>query len=285
MVSQRGWIADRLRSGHEFKIGDDIWMLSGSPIKESQYTYFSRAVFECKIVHKREGIPSHAIVKIWMQTQKIAPLDPRHRRNSHDSGDSSHGSDSPPSNSDSPPLGSDPDAGSNSDFVFKQDWDRELECLNIMKKGYDEMKAAAVKEKVELLSKPFPHAIGLAVEKQEQNFPVQGGYLVYLVMEKLPGDCITEYEFWQWTKSERDDFRRAFEQSAQLIEKLGVENIDKAMRNLLWDKQNNKCYLIDWENWTTCNPDDPYPLPDLQCQYDMIRDLGPRMGQDRWDTD
>ncbi|KAJ8066883.1 hypothetical protein OCU04_004266 [Sclerotinia nivalis] len=374
------WIARYLKSGHEFQIGNDIWKLSGSPINEAEYEDFSRAVYECRVVHEREGIKSPAVVKIWMQTPEINTYDDWiHASELYDSylaenldragdsdiashsgsrgrsisasslvsaGDSdianhsnhtgnsdsavksnsvghsdiaSHlGSDSHLSsvnhlssarNSDSAAhsisvdnshsagdsdiashLDSATHSGSlsNPDTANEEDWDEEFKCLNILKESYDRLQSAATaaEEEVQIPSKPFPHAIGLAKHEQERNFPVQGGYLVYLVMEKLPGDCILPGVFWgQWNKSERDDFRRAFEESAVLIRKLGVENRDKAMRNLLYDREDDKCYFIDWEDWRYCDVDECLSLPNLQYSYEMIRDRGPMMGADRWDKD
>ncbi|APA11952.1 hypothetical protein sscle_08g067220 [Sclerotinia sclerotiorum 1980 UF-70] len=69
----KNWIARYLKPGHKFKIGNNIWELSGNPINEAEYEDFSRAVYECKLVDERGGeeIKSPAVVKIWMQTPEI----------------------------------------------------------------------------------------------------------------------------------------------------------------------------------------------------------------------
>ncbi|KAM3084179.1 hypothetical protein ACMFMG_001720 [Clarireedia jacksonii] len=266
MVAQEGWIRDRLKPGHKFTtkkatwrsgklVWDNsekpaTWELSGEPINEAPYSDFSRAVYECTLKDGGgEKMPSRAVVKVWMQTRKT-----RDSPNSSDSGYASH-----------------------------PDWELELQALAALKH-------AAERSKEKMPYRPFPYALGLCVKEQGEYLPVKGGYLVYLVMEKLPGDHISPDDFWgKWDKTARNRFRDAFIESYRLIERLGIEPNDKAMRNLLYYRKENRkegrCYLIDWENWQECDPDDPYPHNSLLLEYGMIGDRGQTMGDQRWNFD
>ncbi|KAH8811666.1 hypothetical protein F5884DRAFT_855005 [Xylogone sp. PMI_703] len=99
---------------------------------------------------------------------------------------------------------------------------------------------------------------------------VPGGYIVYILMEKLPGITVDNFYF-DLGREERDVLRGYFKvawlyvlssiklfiqmsslQQIPIIRecmKCGVINSDRAIRNLLWDKENKKCYIIDFEIW------------------------------------
>ncbi|PQE09066.1 hypothetical protein CJF31_00010511 [Rutstroemia sp. NJR-2017a BVV2] len=167
----------------------------------------------------------------------------------------------------------------NDTWLLCKDPITEATCGTFSRARYNDLKTK------EVPSKPFPDAIGLSKVEQEINFPVPGGksilnqknllpaavlrqrsliyaekdanlttgYLAYLVIEKLPGICLEPAEFWglNWDKSKRDKFRRVFMESARLLEKLGIVNKDRAMRNLLYHEykdQNGKNGLVDIRN-------------------------------------
>ncbi|KAF7870581.1 hypothetical protein EAF04_004325 [Stromatinia cepivora] len=286
------WIARYLKPGHEFQIGNDIWKLSGSPINEAEYEDLSRAVYECRLVHGREGIKPPAVVKIWMQTPEINTYDDQIHAsefhlgspgqsvsasslvsagNSYNAnhsdvashlGSASHLSSvdhlSSARNSDSVAhsfsvdfshsAGNSNIAGhldsashsgplSNPDTANEEDRDEEILRQNAER---------CRQKKVEIPSKPFPHAIGLARYEQERNFPVRGGYLVYLVMENYPVTVFYQEYFGEsgirvnvmgfdgllknrqcmigFIPEEGCDVLMSF----SLIRKLGVENGDKS---------------------------------------------------------
>jgi hypothetical protein len=62
-------IAKCLGSNHQFTVGKDTWQLFGHPLNgtESVEEDFRKAVFNCRLINKRSGLPSHAVVKIWME--------------------------------------------------------------------------------------------------------------------------------------------------------------------------------------------------------------------------
>ncbi|CAD6445546.1 473b9620-7940-42d9-baf9-098597e51b38 [Sclerotinia trifoliorum] len=96
-------------------------------------------------------------------------------------------------------------------------WTSELTCLNLLNESYSKLHHTTISKEPSnpppYNYKPFPYAIGLTQYKQPRNFPLEGGYLVYLVMEKLPGECIHPGVFWgYWDRCERDAFRGAFEE-------------------------------------------------------------------------
>jgi hypothetical protein len=55
-----------------------------------------------------------------------------------------------------------------------------------------------------------PRFLGSAESKQGENHDVPGGWIKYLVWEKIPGESLTEEFFWSLKPSERDDIRKKF---------------------------------------------------------------------------
>ncbi|PQE17973.1 hypothetical protein CJF32_00008449 [Rutstroemia sp. NJR-2017a WRK4] len=271
MSSEAGThVADCLEIGHLFTVPHPkdsdrriTWQLSGEkPITDKIYKDFSIAVYNCEKVSAHK---ENAVVKIWMQT----------RSEDDDSQDNS------------------PDSKSGyiaTASVLTPAWDKEVEALEKLNQDYEKLRLAAEEQRKHIQFKPFPSFLGLAKDKQpeDENFPVYKGYLIFLVMEKLPGDCISEDDYWEWQKKERDEFREAFEKSFRFIEKMRIANTDLAMRNLLYDRSekkwlsNTSSYLIDWESWRECDPNDPYPQNRLLASYGLIQDLGARAGCLRW---
>lgn len=87
-----------------------------------------------------------------------------------------------------------------------------------LEETYKKHKEIAKKGKKPVPIRRFPYALGKEQHKQETGFPLPNGYLVYLVMEKLPGVQVQSKEFWnkkKWTKEMRKAFRDAFEEAAR----------------------------------------------------------------------
>ncbi|PQE17972.1 hypothetical protein CJF32_00008451 [Rutstroemia sp. NJR-2017a WRK4] len=221
-------IENYLGQEHQFRVGKDTWKVSGRPLHDTNYEYFTKAVYNCRLVNGRE---SNAIVKIWIEWDRVGP------------------------------------------------WDRELMALNIMEDNYEKLRRTKSDIVKTIPYKPFPTPIGSAHIRQDQRtnafLPVYDGHLAYLVMEKLPGRRIEPDEFWardhywdsKWDKPRRLKFRKAMGKAAGVINALHIENLDRAMRNLLWDEQRERCYFIDWESWEEL--EDAIELKAFQFQYNM----------------
>ncbi|KAK2756113.1 hypothetical protein FQN54_005521 [Arachnomyces sp. PD_36] len=92
-----------------------------------------------------------------------------------------------------------------------------------------------------------PALYGWKQEKQCPEMWVPGGHIVYILMEKLPGINLRSF-FVDLDRKERDQCREAFKKAWLECLAAGVVNIDSADRNLLWDRKQKKCYIIDFEH-------------------------------------
>ncbi|KAL9024858.1 MAG: hypothetical protein Q9196_006210 [Gyalolechia fulgens] len=75
-----------------------------------------------------------------------------------------------------------------------------------------------------------------------------GGYIVYILMEKLSAQPLDYGPFWnKFTSHDRDEVRSAFKKAYIEVRMLGFLHEDCKISNLMWDKAAKKCYIIDWE--------------------------------------
>ena len=104
-----------------------------------------------------------------------------------------------------------------------------------------------------------PRLISWKREKQDKEMCVPGGYVVYILMEKLPG--VHPLNFWAeeyFSRRDRDEIRRAFREAMRCVNafllrchrsefnvvseilKCGIILMDSSMRNVLWDETHKK---------------------------------------------
>ncbi|KAF2868847.1 hypothetical protein BDV95DRAFT_630513 [Massariosphaeria phaeospora] len=84
-----------------------------------------------------------------------------------------------------------------------------------------------------------------------------GGYIVFTVMTKLPGKRITIDWYWRLELAERDEIRKAFKTALLSTWRHHIYPKDSALRNLLWDEQERKCYIVDFEDYNMVKFEDP----------------------------
>ncbi|KAL8651993.1 MAG: hypothetical protein Q9210_002945 [Variospora velana] len=97
-----------------------------------------------------------------------------------------------------------------------------------------------------------------------------GGYIVYILMAKIPAQPLDINSFWSFTKDERDEVRSAFKKALMELIRHGVMHNDSKLENLMWDKMNRKCYIIDLED-ACYDPELVARIKWFQTDYEYIR--------------
>lgn len=88
------------------------------------------------------------------------------------------------------------------------------------------------------------------ISSSGERYWLSEGYIVYILMAKLPGQPLSYLTFWNdqlFTEHERDEVRKAFKEAFTEFKQLGIIHGDEKMENLLWDNERKKCYIIDME--------------------------------------
>ncbi|KAI4912192.1 hypothetical protein J4E85_011126 [Alternaria conjuncta] len=96
-----------------------------------------------------------------------------------------------------------------------------------------------------------PCLIGVAVDPLRRGLhrkAIVGGYCVFLLMTRLPGKPLGLDSFCKAPRDERDLIREAFRAAWLAVVKIGVVPMDCALRNIMWDKDESRCYIIDFED-------------------------------------
>ncbi|KAH9863893.1 hypothetical protein J1614_009825, partial [Plenodomus biglobosus] len=97
-----------------------------------------------------------------------------------------------------------------------------------------------------------PHLLDIASveateEVDEQAMP--GGYAVFMLMTKVPGEVLTQQAFWNMEEDMREQIRRAFKMAMTDLWKCGIMPRDRNLNNLVWDCEERKCYIVDFEDY------------------------------------
>ncbi|KAF1851550.1 uncharacterized protein K460DRAFT_351460 [Cucurbitaria berberidis CBS 394.84] len=77
---------------------------------------------------------------------------------------------------------------------------------------------------------------------------IVGGYLIFVLMTKTSGSRLPYDIFCKLSRAERDEFREAFRKALIEVWSCGIIPNDRALRNIVWDQQERKCYIVDFED-------------------------------------
>ncbi|KAF7569236.1 hypothetical protein A1F94_006894 [Pyrenophora tritici-repentis] len=93
-----------------------------------------------------------------------------------------------------------------------------------------------------------PHILGFAVdntaEEADDTEAMLGGYVVFMLMNKLPGEQITWAKCWSKEEKTREEIRCAFKVALMDVWSVGAWPSDHGMRKVMWDEQEHKWYVF-----------------------------------------
>jgi hypothetical protein len=123
-----------------------------------------------------------------------------------------------------------------------------------------------------------PHLVAFKQEAQGADGLLPGGYITYTVMTKLPGRNLLDLQYWTIASKEREKIMDEFWHGLRSIYDLGIEPIDRALRNVLWEQETQKCTIVDFELWHEAKEKTPDRTHELQ-KWGLARRPAP---QDWW---
>ncbi|KAE8350402.1 hypothetical protein BDV28DRAFT_162980 [Aspergillus coremiiformis] len=122
----------------------------------------------------------------------------------------------------------------------------------IKTKLHDEISAEAYREIYNLKSLTKRHStctptfIDTVTYYQDDEMSVPGGYIVFILMEKVPGRDLSH--LGSLSSEQRDDARLAFIKALWEFSAYGFHHWDPRRQNVVWDEPSKKCYIIDLED-------------------------------------
>ncbi|KAF2637345.1 hypothetical protein P280DRAFT_472070 [Massarina eburnea CBS 473.64] len=92
------------------------------------------------------------------------------------------------------------------------------------------------------------------IEKRGYHYDeIVGGYLVFILMPKVPGLRIEHRWYWFLSKGKRDEIREAFKKALLSVWDCGIEPHDISLDNLMWNEEKRKCYILKFKDCTFFN--------------------------------
>ncbi|KUM63788.1 hypothetical protein ACN42_g3295 [Penicillium freii] len=89
-----------------------------------------------------------------------------------------------------------------------------------------------------------PKLLGYRFDKQDANDLVPGGYIMYLVWEKVPGEPLDINEFWSLPFSQRQIFRDKFKKAYTEVLRFGYMPIMSTPSKIILDKTTGDMYAL-----------------------------------------
>ncbi|KAK2794011.1 hypothetical protein FQN50_009960 [Emmonsiellopsis sp. PD_5] len=90
-----------------------------------------------------------------------------------------------------------------------------------------------------------PKLLHVVKSLQEEWMLVPGGYIVFLVMEKVPGDPLDG--FWGYDPPKREKVRAAFRRGLTELLSHNANPIDTRLGNLIYNEEKDKVWFVDYE--------------------------------------
>ncbi|KAJ5800608.1 uncharacterized protein N7518_002676 [Penicillium psychrosexuale] len=81
-----------------------------------------------------------------------------------------------------------------------------------------------------------PKLFGYQIGKQDENDLVPGGYIIYLVWEKVRGDSLSSQEFWSLPYHRRQTIRKNFKNAYMELLKAKYKPLRSTASNIILDK-------------------------------------------------
>ncbi|KAJ5348217.1 uncharacterized protein N7506_001470 [Penicillium brevicompactum] len=96
-----------------------------------------------------------------------------------------------------------------------------------------------------------PKLISSKHQLQGQSDWIPGGYMDFILMELVPGKVPGDGGFPEscMPTDEWTELKAAFKKAWLECIASGIYHTDEGARNLIWDRDQQKCYIVDWESW------------------------------------
>ncbi len=129
-----------------------------------------------------------------------------------------------------------------------------------------------------------PHLVAFNQSVQRENGRLPGGYITYTVMTKMPGQTLYPgLGYWNLPSIEREEIVSAFLPALRAIYALGVEPVDRGLRNVLWERESRTCTIIDFELWNETKEEIADEKGELQ-RWGLVRKPPAKNHWEEWKT-
>ncbi|KAK6365052.1 uncharacterized protein PV06_09643 [Exophiala oligosperma] len=151
----------------------------------------------------------------------------------------------------------DPDDNSSEEYIMKikirvphrGQEDNTIEGAEVESSNTTRAEVRALTKFLEADTSFAPQLVNYKKAVQGPDGPLPDGYVTFTVMTKMPGDSLHNLYFWGMPEEERQKITQAFLVALRSVYALGIEPVDCALRNVLWERETGRCTIIDFEIW------------------------------------
>ncbi|KAI2731856.1 hypothetical protein CBS147332_995 [Penicillium roqueforti] len=112
----------------------------------------------------------------------------------------------------------------------------------------DYIELIALKDLREQGCDAVPKLLGYHLGKQDEDDIVPGGYITYLVWEKVPGDSLDRKGFWSYPLSKREEIRHKFCEACKKLVKCGYRPLMSVSSKIIYDWNNGEMHISGFSN-------------------------------------
>ncbi|KAJ5800454.1 uncharacterized protein N7518_002522 [Penicillium psychrosexuale] len=112
----------------------------------------------------------------------------------------------------------------------------------------DYIELIALKDLREQGCDAVPKLLGYHLGKQDEDDIVPGGYITYLVWEKVPGDSLDRKGFWSYPLSKREEIRHKFCEAYKKLVKCGYRPLMSVSSKIIYDWNTGEMHISGFSN-------------------------------------
>ncbi|KGO78311.1 hypothetical protein PITC_059240 [Penicillium italicum] len=115
---------------------------------------------------------------------------------------------------------------------------------------------------------------------QDQEGFVPGGYVTYLIWEKVPGHCLSDEEYWNMNPDERASIRSMFREAWEELAPCGYEPSMMDLSAIIYDKDKGKVQICGFSRVSIIPPGEEVWSDVVYTVYGLVKPKG--LYEDGW---
>ncbi|KAJ5821792.1 uncharacterized protein N7525_011076 [Penicillium rubens] len=130
--------------------------------------------------------------------------------------------------------------------------------------------AQAVKsyEPIELVALKSLQEKGCDCDEQAEDDTVPGGFIAYVIWEKVPGESLNTQKFWGYSLSEREEIRLKSREAYKAVQACGY-GLFPGIKKIIYHRPTQTIYLSGFSG--PYRTEDTQWSDDIYCAYGLVR--------------
>lgn len=179
------------------------------------------------------------------------------------------------------PTPQEPAMGEELVMKIKAQWPGPQNLMYAGPSEWTEAELKALQKFTDLKTTNVPHLITWQKTIQPHHGIHPGGYLIFVIMTKLPGETLWDMGYYSVKEDERQEIQPIFMKKLQEIRRLNIQPYDCALRNIMWDRETRQVNILDFEHYEESDEPVTEELAEFQ-RWGLIHKPPPRTWFQEW---